>query len=70
MSRPTALDKAIDALKEKRADMLKKADALSAALEILDDAILTLKGQKVAQKVRRQASRPRPVAAMAGEKVG
>ena len=60
--RQTALDKAIENLEAKKADMLANVTMEAAALE---HAILSLK----AQKVKRQANRPRPVAP-AVEKVG
>ena len=60
--RHTALDKTIENLEQKKADMLAHVTMEAAALE---HAILSLK----AQKVKRQASRPRAVEAK-GEKVG
>ena len=60
--RKSQLDLAIAALDVKRDNLLTKAYAEAA---VIDEAIEVLK----AQRVTRLANRPRPVAAMAGEKI-
>ena len=61
--RTTQLDRAIESLKEKREAILAKTQM---EVQALEHAIQML----LAQKVKAKVSRPRPVAAMAGEKVG
>ena len=61
--RQTHIDKCIANLEEEGAAIMAKANL---ECQALDHAILSLKAQRVKQK----ASRPRAVAAMAGEKVG
>lgn len=67
--RKSQLDHAIDALEEKKADILAKAQAEVTAIE---HAILTLNAERAknAQRTKR-AIRPRPLASVGGsEKVG